>query len=308
MESVEEMAESLVLERARQRDEPAFQELHRRYERKVYGRLRVRVENDMDADDLAQRTWLEVWRRMSDYDPAREFIAFVFFWAGILLKRYYTEQQSPQARILLFSQLSRTQDVEEEGEIETELARLSAKSLMDTYGALGEDVQDSESTTPPTDVYLELLRLTFNGTSPPHQLVTFGFVKLLGWKPRTVVASLSSVALHELEERLEVAYINRTQLRENVAAACFDQLRRQMQETFEEVVKEPITRKTYPHLLTCVVGTTTLQQYFTKPDEEGRADNVVKWRAAVHRRVWKEVQRLTHGPLFDWLQTIEKRW
>jgi DNA-directed RNA polymerase specialized sigma24 family protein len=107
MASVEEMAEPLVLERARQRDEPAFQELRRRYDRKVYGRLRVRVENNMDADDLAQRTWLEVWRRMSDYDPARgEFIAFVFFWAGILLKRYYTEQRAPQARILLFSQLT----------------------------------------------------------------------------------------------------------------------------------------------------------------------------------------------------------
>lgn len=308
MENLETMAEPLVLERAEKMDEVAFQELRRRYDRKVYGRLRVRVKNDMDADDLMQRTWLEVWRRMSDYDPVRgEFIAFVFFWAGIFLKRYYTEKQTPQARVLLFSQLGHTYNAEEEGEIETELARFSPESLADICTALETRAPGEETVPSLTEVYTELLHLTFNGTSPPHQLLAFGFVKLLGWKPRAVVASLSSVMLRELEERLETDYLNRTQLKEDVAAACFAQLRRQMPETFGEVVKEPLTHKTYPELLACVVGTTTLQQYFTEPDEEGQADNIVKWWAAVRRRVWKEVQRLTHGPLFELLQTSEKR-
>lgn len=308
MENLEEMTEPLVLEQAQRRNEAAFQELRRRYERKVYGYVRVRIDNDMDADEVAQKTWLEVWQKMPTYDPARgTLIAFVLFWAGIFLKRYYDEKHTPQARVLLFSQLGHTYDVEEESEVETELARLSMESPADIPGAVKEEAQDHENTTSLTEVYTELLRLTFHGTSPPHQLLTFGFVKLLGWKPQAVAASLSSVILRELEERLETAFVNRTQLKEDVAAACFDQLRKHMQETFGDVVQEPITRKTYPHLLAYRVGTTTLQQYFTKLDGEGWADNIVKWRAAVHRRVWKEVQHLTHGPLFDWLQMVEKR-
>lgn len=304
MESIEELAEPLMVERARRGEQPAFQELRRRYERKVYGRLRVRVENDMDAEDLAQRTWLEVWRHIADYNPARaEFIAFVLFWAGIILKRYYTEQRAPQARLLLFSQLRRTQDDEEGSESETELARLSLTTAKLASETMEEALWSSKTALLLAEAYEELLRLTFNGASPPHQLLAFGFVKLLEWKPRTVVASLSSVMLGELEERLETAYLNRTQLKAEVAVACFTQLRGQMQETFGEVVREPITRRTYSHLLACVVGTTTLQQYFTASEEEGQADNIVKWWAAVRRRVWKEVQRLTHGPLLELLRT-----
>lgn len=308
MENLAEMAEPLVLERAEKMDEVTFQELRRRYEQKVYGYVRVRIDDDMDAEDIAQKTWLEVWQRMSDYKPALgEFVAFVLFWAGIFLKRYYTEKQTPQARVLLFSQLGRQYNTEEEGEVETELARFSPESLADIRAALETRAPGEETVPSLTEVYTELLYLTFNGTSPPHQLLAFGFVKLLGWKPQAVVASLSSVMLRELEERLETGYLNRTQLKEDVAAACFAQLRRQMPETFGEVVKEPLTRKTYSQLLACVVGTTTLQQYFTESDEEGQADNIVKWWAAVRRRVWKEVQRLTHGPLFELLQTSEKR-
>jgi hypothetical protein len=198
-------------------------------------------------------------------------------------------------------------DTEEEGETDSELAHLSIESLGDVSGAIEKRVRGGDAAPSLAEAYGELLRLTFNGTSPPHQLLTFGFVKLLGWKPRAVVASFSSVILCELEERLETAYSNRTQLKEDVVAACFAQLQKQMRETFGEVVKEPIIRKTYPHLLAYVVGTTTLQQYFTEPDEEGQADNIVKWWAAVRRRAWKEVQRLTHGPLFELLQTSGKR-
>jgi DNA-directed RNA polymerase specialized sigma24 family protein len=303
--SLKDTDETFLIDRAKQGDGEAFNELYARHEKKVYGFIRARANSDTDVREIAQQTRLEVQRRMSTYDPApdparRSFYAFAKFWARILLLRYYQDKGKLREREVLFSELvARFPDLE--GEIEGVLARLAPYS--------GSSVEDeairSEEEKNLSEVYEELLCLTFNSPSPPHQLIAFGFTKLLEWKPREIVARLSDLPLRELEEKLERDYLEKSQLPEDRILPCFRQLRESLDRMLREVVKERKTLDTYPRLLDRIVGETTLRAYYTGETDEAHAADIPKWWYVVKRRVWSEVQGLAQGPLFDLLQEKE---
>lgn len=295
--------EARLVERARGGDRRAFDALYPHLERQVYGFIRARAYNDADTQELAQQTWLTVWQKLSTYNRTRGSLhSFVKYWAGITLLRYYYACGRRRTVELLFSELTtRFPELEQEEELDEVVAGLT------TYFDLSaeEELLLNEDKGDLAVAYEELLTLTFNDSSPPHQLIAFGFVKLLAWAPRQVVAELSDLPMQNLTERLETGYAHDSQLPKEQIRLCFRHLREQMGHPFWQAVTEPKTQKTYPSLRNCLVGTTTLRDYYTGKTVEHHAADVTKWWDAVKRRVWSAVNGLTQSPLLDLLQKKE---
>ena len=56
----------------------AFEDLVRRYERRLLGYLQARVGNVHDAEDLTQRAFINAYRGLASYDTRRPFAAWLF--------------------------------------------------------------------------------------------------------------------------------------------------------------------------------------------------------------------------------------
>lgn len=308
-----------LIRQAQGGDREAFDGLRAAYQKQIYGFIRARADNDEDAEDIAQEMWVRLWQRMPTYDRARAcFQAFVKYWAGIRLLRYYDAKGNRRRAEILFSELAgRFTELEREEELTEVIQRLTAQAVQPAVSEV------------PSEAYEELLRVTFGGSSPPHQLISFGFGKLVSkWGPepvstnastdsvperphtgrapaKRIAAELSEIPLRELEARLEEAYLEESGLPEHVVCSCSQRLRESMDCRFEEVVKDANTLKTYPHLAGRIVGDTTLRDHYT--GAEHPEANIVQWWYAVQRRVLSEVRRQGEGPLFEMMQEKDRR-
>jgi DNA-directed RNA polymerase specialized sigma24 family protein len=274
--------------------EEAFQEAERRYQRVVLGRIRARVDNDDDALDLAQESWLRIWQELPGYDPLRaSFQAFARYWATIMVLRYYDRRKARRAVEILTSQLiQRFPSFVDQDDPDLAGERLVAGELIDLEPA---DY---------AELYSELLRITFGSDSPPHQLIAFGFSKVGGWTPRRIDAELAAIPLSELEARLERDYLAASQLPAELVAPAFAPLRVALGQPFEAAVHDQKTRATFPELRTRLVGGTVPRDYYTSGSPSA---DISHWWAAVRRRVREAVQRSGPGPLFELHRTAARR-
>jgi RNA polymerase sigma-70 factor (ECF subfamily) len=87
--------DSFLIARARQGDLPAFEEVVRRYQRRVYGvALRIVRAHDV-ADDVAQEAFVRAWQSLDRFDLARPFGPWVCRIAANLAVNHV---RSPRAR------------------------------------------------------------------------------------------------------------------------------------------------------------------------------------------------------------------
>jgi DNA-directed RNA polymerase specialized sigma24 family protein len=270
--------ETALATQAAQGDEGAFEELRTAFKSSLEGFIRVRANNDDDAQEIAQDTWLRFWKSVKNYDPARAgCLTFLRTIANSALADYYRRNYRPAE--ILFSELQqRYSESGEEAEIGELLASLAPGAILcapDATSGLLEDLA---------------LRLVFSSSSPPHQLIAFGFAERLGWKPQAIVEELSEDLLRALERTLEEAYVTTSQVSSTVIRARFKPLRECMANRVDSVIKEAKTREVCQEFLECVVGDTVLRQYYThNPTQE-----ISHWCQAVRRRVVKETTRGTN--------------
>ncbi|MFN8633032.1 MAG: sigma factor [Chloroflexota bacterium] len=240
----------------------SFARLHERFADLVFGYVRPKVRSDDAAHDVCQQTWAQVWQRLATYDPLRgSFERFVKYWAHTFLKRHYDQRK--------------------------------AVSLNDAEPLIGADHTWNErmiQRVGAAEEYERLLRATFGSASPPHQLIAFGFCKLLEWRPAELVADRSDDPLRALELELERTYggvlVESGGLSQAVAES-FERLRLSMDQRFDVAVQDPKTLATHPALHARIVGDTAFRDYYTgKP-----TDNVTQWWDAVKRRVMTELLR-----------------
>jgi RNA polymerase sigma factor (sigma-70 family) len=260
----------------------AFDALHARFERAVLGYIRARVENDSHAQELAQETWLAVWDNLPAYNPVRSsFHTFATYWAAIMVRRYGSQQSTLRRH-----------------EVPATFGRLSLEEADDASPVEVLDVlaAEQQAALPPetyAELYTELLRATLLIGGPPHQVLAFGFCKLVGWPPRRIVVEFRDARLQQMENHFEEAYVRESLLPEADVESCFGPLRAAMDKRFDDAVSDPKTLATYPHLRGARIAETLLRAYFTG---EPSAD-ITQWWYAVQRRVRTHLlERTRAGP------------
>lgn len=133
--------------------------------------------------------------------------------------------------------------------------------------------------------YRELLKKAFSGTNPPHQLIVFGFCKLLEWKPKEVVAKLSDTPLRDLAQQLERNYVETAQIHRSEVEPCFEPLHARMALKVDDVLTDGRIRGTRLKLKDQIVGDTVLRSYYGDEPE----GDITRWWATVRRRVRNEM-------------------
>ncbi|MBU4198702.1 MAG: sigma-70 family RNA polymerase sigma factor [Verrucomicrobia bacterium] len=68
----------LLVQRCRDNDVNAFNDLMERYKRQVFSLIYRLVQNPSDAEDLAQEVFIKVFRNLSSYDPQYAFHTWLF--------------------------------------------------------------------------------------------------------------------------------------------------------------------------------------------------------------------------------------
>ena len=138
-------------------------------EKRVRGYIRARAPCE-DAEDVIQDAWLRIVKNWSSYKPERSH-NIVWVWAKYHCKsavaEYYRRREDTQ------------------------------------------EVQDGDAILSPSRSvaeYEQLLEVAFAASADLHQLIIFGYVQLLEWRPAEVVADLSSQALEDLGNRFIMEY------------------------------------------------------------------------------------------------------
>jgi RNA polymerase sigma-70 factor (ECF subfamily) len=75
---IEERTDEELAREARAGSGRSFEELARRYKRRLFAYLRSKVGSDQDAEDMVQDTFLKLYRNIGSYDPAYRFTTWLY--------------------------------------------------------------------------------------------------------------------------------------------------------------------------------------------------------------------------------------
>lgn len=291
--------ELFLIAKSEEGDGQAFGNLYKHYEKSVRGHVNARVENEQDAKDVCENILLTVWEKTKakTFDPAAgNFRSLVLYWRGIHLLRYFRELKDRQQYEKLLSELVASFPGFE-GE----------QDIGEPWDAIGAEAPQSEDI--PVEAYEELMRITFTGNSPPHQLLAFAFAKVIEWTPEEVESELSDLTLGELMLRLQSEFARILQHRANLLRECLLPLRKIMQDRlpFGRLKVHEKTLATYPELVDKIVADTRLRDYYTaKPEspnyEEQCRANITAWWLSVQKRVLVDIKKQRPPALSDWLE------
>jgi RNA polymerase sigma-70 factor (ECF subfamily) len=77
----------------------SFDELARRYKRRLFVYLRPRLGSDQDAEDMVQETFLKLFRNIRSYDPAFRFSTWLYTSANRLAISSYRKKRIRSGRL-----------------------------------------------------------------------------------------------------------------------------------------------------------------------------------------------------------------
>lgn len=162
----------------------AFEELIVRHSLRVRRYLRMRGVGLDELDDATQEVLLLVSSRLKVYDMERPFVGFILQQAR-LEALHRTTRASRQAHVTPI----------DEGD------DAAAVEYGLSYGS-------PERTSMASDAYGHLLRTLATSDGPAHQILTFGFIKLLEYTPAEFAKDFASVPLDALAMEFKSQYIN----------------------------------------------------------------------------------------------------
>lgn len=268
-------SEDTLTSRARERSAEAFERLYQIYHREIRGYLRARSPS-ADVNDLFQETWTQLWSKISDFDPARgNFAAFAKYWAGIMLLRYYDQRQKRSQLTELFSELAPEYETFGRDELAEQVVARAGNTLT----------SELQASLELTEAYRNLLFQTFGSGAPPHQLIAFGFCKLLDYTPRQFVTDASDINLFDLTLIFQRAYQNEAPALSSEIGMALQPLHRALPQPLSEIITEQATRLAHAALLDRITGTTTPHDYYT--DVQNPEPDVSHWVYGVRRRIAK---------------------
>ena len=92
-ETIAEKTDEELAREARAGSRRSFDELARRYKRRLFVYLRARLGSDQDAEDMVQETLLKLYRNIDRYDPAYRFSTWLYTAAGRLAISSYRKKR-----------------------------------------------------------------------------------------------------------------------------------------------------------------------------------------------------------------------
>lgn len=98
-----DLTDEQLFQRYTNGDEEGFQLLMRRYEPRIQGFLRKRLNDEERVEDLTQDTFLRIHRARDSYDPGRKFSTWIHTIANNLLKNEFRNRS--RRRETVFSEL-----------------------------------------------------------------------------------------------------------------------------------------------------------------------------------------------------------
>lgn len=101
--SVTELTDEQLFQRYTDGDEQGFRVLMERYEPRIQGFLRKRLNDEERVEDLTQDTFLRIHRARESYDPSRKFSTWIHTIANNLLKNEFRNRS--RRRETVFSEL-----------------------------------------------------------------------------------------------------------------------------------------------------------------------------------------------------------
>ena len=268
-------------------DEAAFKQLRQRYKNAIRGYIASRsffwtrqsikgVEKESDIDheiqEIEQETWIEVWKKISTYDSEKASLyRFIRIWADIMIKRNFYKKNR---EVLISSLKGHLPEEDSQESIEETLDRIFIKTSIVSPEEYLENCE-------------KFLKLTMSYGGPPHQIIVFGFNKLIeGWGPKDIVKELSPSGLRDLSQKLAFSYREESRLPGYTVDNCFKPLNEKMSKKVEEVLEDEVSRKTYINLLRLIVGRSILNQYYGKDPEH----NISDWSDKVRKRVLRLIK------------------
>ena len=128
----EEKTDDELAREARDGSLRSFEELARRYKRRLFVYLRPRLGSDEDAEDMVQDTFLKLYRNIGNYDPAYRFSTWLYTSANRLAI------DSFRKNAVVRDKLTAEADRELRDPASAAEAGTDESSLWDTAQALGE--------------------------------------------------------------------------------------------------------------------------------------------------------------------------
>lgn len=96
---IEDKTDEELAREARAGSGRSFEELMRRYKRRLFAYLRPRLGSDQDAEDMVQETFLKLFRNIRNYDQAFRFSTWLYTSANRLAISSFRRQSSARARM-----------------------------------------------------------------------------------------------------------------------------------------------------------------------------------------------------------------
>lgn len=259
---------------------------------------RIRGRSDLDHDDIVQKTYLYVLRRVDIYNPAHSFRSFVFGLAKTMIRRSVSKP----------SDLGPAPHEFDDGDTADWFELLSAAELESMAEAEGEMVGVGRFDAPDaarraSQVFRELFEVFLQYGGYPHQQVAFGFSILLWGKakqtevervesqkvplsgdPDRVVKEIGPAALGDASE----AMLREVQARMKLAPEYMDRVAEPLRYRLALQISDLFLRDTtsgraFAALADRRTLETLLQQYFGKDPRKSIAD----WTRTVKERVRK---------------------
>lgn len=115
---IDRQAEAELLTRVGRADQAAFAQLYDRLAPALYSFVLRMLQDEMEAEEVVQDGFSEVWRRAATYDPAR---ASVFSWAAMIFRNRAIDRIRSRQRIArTLDRLSEEPEPRQEGDASSE--------------------------------------------------------------------------------------------------------------------------------------------------------------------------------------------
>ncbi len=278
--------ETRLIQTAQRGSEEAFHKLWETYEKALLGYIIPRLSQSQRTDpdiahDIVQDTWLEVRKIIHYYSPDRgPFHNFVKRRANLVLLRHLSKRKR---RLDIEMLLYEFPELREEEELRNIIEEMSDYDYSDLEIMIL------------LEMYRALLEITFRDGGYPHQLIAFGYNKLIDdWGPQRIVDELSDELLESLEKKLEEGYILESMLPEDDVRGCFQPLRKKLKKKVDAVIMktDSSSRKLLWKILSEFVGETMLQSYYGNRPEA----NIADWSNKVKVRIRTAIMKVHDLP------------